>query len=878
MEQAVEPGAPINDEVPHQRSHDRQYLCIASPPADKTGSILHSGDQGFIEQVSRYYPQLEAAALEQLGLLKEQLRHTKGDKFWTAATEGLAQLLGAEYAFISKRMFVDLENPNIALPPLGDKDSCLLGMSIYYAGGENTESFNALRAKYVGYNCPCAYMKHDKTLLIPKNLSQLLPNNPNPLPESPEGYLAVPLSYWSEKTHSTVTFGHFGVMWTEAGVANRRLSFAFLESLMHGVQDVIGNQFVEQRLINDSEQVLKDDVPERRAPTANVFTRAESTQEPATPSYSLKSFARSLSHELRTPMQGVVGMLDVMFAQVQTASEHHLDPTLHEMFLSLKEGIEIVQDSARRAVEAADNIVHAYDMDMSVPDGPPADSNDEIDGLEETQLTVPLPPTPNESVSPRRRHKRPFSSLEIPDTQEHPSKIRRSETNDEFNKQTPPSPHDSVAPCSTVEGLIAPGIRLTNVRQTLQEIINDVLNIGRPNAKIALPIDGGEEIEVRRHNSGFPQENVQNVKWTVDPVVPETIMTDEKDFVGLISRILHNAVKFTETGLINITVRLSTRARSLVIAIEDSGPGIPLSFMPKLFKAFSKEDDSLTRASEGLGLGLMVAKGLARKLRGDILVVRSATEGPKRGTEFQIRIPIVSGDNSRPHSPFGSPSPSRRSLHSNQSSSQSPHRATPPVGHHSRTCSGASKMEAPTSDAMPPPTPPISESPAASYIRSTRPVSTIIPQILRMDEISASKLSKLSIRLPRSFLVVEDNVVLRKILVRMLKDFGYTNIIEAHDGAHAVKQAEKHLDRLRKGEVAFNIDVVLMDLWMPRMNGYEAFKRIQAMFQDHPPVVLAVTADVTDEATMKVVNSGMKGPLTKPYKMKDLERNLLEFC
>jgi signal transduction histidine kinase/ActR/RegA family two-component response regulator len=876
MEQAVEPGYATKDDVQHQ-SHDRKYLCIGTS-VDNPGIVLNSGDQGFINQVSSYYSPLEAAALEQLAQLKEQLRHSKGDKFWTAATEGLAQLLGAEYAFIFKRMYVDLVNPKITLPPLGDQDSCVLGMSIYYTGNETTESFNSIRAKYFGYNCPCAYMKHDKTLLIPKDLSILLPNNPNPLPESPQGYFAVPLSYWSEKTQSTVTFGHFGVMWTEAGLAKRRLSFPFLESLMHGLQDLISAQFLEQHLVNDSELILTDEQSQSCPSAAKPFIKTRSIPEPATPSYSLKSFARSLSHELRTPMQGVVGMLDVMFAQVQTASENHLDPNLHEVFLSLKESIEIVQDSARRAVEAADNIVHAYDMDMSVPDGPPPGDGDDIGDLEDTQPTVPVLPTPTDSVSPRRHHKRQFSSLEIPDTQHHPNKLRRSDGTEDTRKATPPSPHDSVVPCSTVEGLIAPGIRLTNVRSTLQEVINDVLNIGRPNSKIALPSDGGEEIEVRRHNSGFPHELVQNVKWTVDTAVPETIMTDEKDFVGLISRILHNAVKFTETGLISITVRLSSRARSLVIAVEDSGPGIPVSFMPKLFKPFSKEDDSLTRASEGLGLGLMVAKGLARKLRGDILVVRSATEGPKRGTEFQIRIPIVSGDGSRQSSPFGSPSPSRGSLLSIQSSSQSPHRTTSPAGLHSRTCSGASKMEAPTSDAMPPPTPPVSESPAASYVRSTRALSGIIPQILRLDEIPTTKLPKLAIRLPRSFLVVEDNVVLRKILVRMLRDFGYTNILEAHDGAQAVKQAEKHLEKLRRGEVLYDIDVVLMDLWMPRMNGYEAFKRIRAMYGDHPPVVLAVTADVTDEATMKVVNSGMKGPLTKPYKMKELERNLLEFC
>jgi CheY-like chemotaxis protein len=138
---------------------------------------------------------------------------------------------------------------------------------------------------------------------------------------------------------------------------------------------------------------------------------------------------------------------------------------------------------------------------------------------------------------------------------------------------------------------------------------------------------------------------------------------------------------------------------------------------------------------------------------------------------------------------------------------------------------------------------------------------------------------KLATRLPLSFLVVEDNRVLRKILVRMLQDLGYTHIIEAYDGADAVRQMERHRQRMRSGETTYNIDVVLMDLWMPTMNGYQATEKILGLYHGYeykPPVVMAVTADTTDEATERVARAGMKGPLTKPYKTRDLERNLLE--
>jgi signal transduction histidine kinase len=61
---------------------------------------------------------------------------------------------------------------------------------------------------------------------------------------------------------------------------------------------------------------------------------------------SLKPYVRSLSHELRTPMQGVVGMLDVMHATVQEAIEGQPNSKVRNVFQALKENIEVVQGMA----------------------------------------------------------------------------------------------------------------------------------------------------------------------------------------------------------------------------------------------------------------------------------------------------------------------------------------------------------------------------------------------------------------------------------------------------------------------------------------------------------------------------------------------------
>lgn len=131
--------------------------------------------------------------------------------------------------------------------------------------------------------------------------------------------------------------------------------------------------------------------------------------------------------------------------------------------------------------------------------------------------------------------------------------------------------------------------------------------------------------------------------------------------------------------------------------------------------------------------------------------------------------------------------------------------------------------------------------------------------------------------MPLRILVAEDNKINRKLLMSMLKKLGYTEIFEACDGLEAVGIMD--VDR------ELPVDVILMDLWMPRLDGYEATKRILAMPRyakgldgKKKITVLAVSADATTEALEKTSAVGMEGFMTKPYKLVDLERLLIEYC
>jgi CheY-like chemotaxis protein len=151
----------------------------------------------------------------------------------------------------------------------------------------------------------------------------------------------------------------------------------------------------------------------------------------------------------------------------------------------------------------------------------------------------------------------------------------------------------------------------------------------------------------------------------------------------------------------------------------------------------------------------------------------------------------------------------------------------------------------------------------------------------RKSEVRNGPDPHLADKYPLNFLVAEDNKINRKLLVSMLRKLGYTSVREAYDGADAVRQMAADFETGR------DIDVILMDLWMPYMDGYEATEKILSMRYGQQadgftsrkiPTILAVTADVTDGALERAAKAGMKGFMTKPYKLVDLEKLIVEYC
>ncbi|KAI9875286.1 MAG: hypothetical protein M1830_008658 [Pleopsidium flavum] len=891
---------------------ERKSLCL---PSARPGVAAHFGHDGFRGSISQYFNVAESNAAEQLVELKAKLKEADTEEFWTALMEGMTNITGAQYGFVAKRILIDDQEAAVEMPLIGEPGSCLLGIAFYYNDGHKIKNLHR-DYKYLAFGAPCAHMRHDKVFLIPNKLNEFITNNPNAFPFPTDAYLGLPL--FSDGK----CFAHFGMMWTTEGLKELSLGWGYLEMLLHSLEDLIlqrvleGQSFVKPVELTKSSQVIP--------------------QEAVTASQSLKPYARSMSHELRTPMQGVVGMLDVMHATVQESLEGQTNPKLREIFQVLRENIEVVQDSSRRAVEAADNVVHAYDLNMQVPDTPVPLIDEETTEVQSSTSAgekrpniliegndIPINPNKRRrsasyewSYAPDSKHRALQSTISTPGREISPrTEASRSAVREGGDiTSTIPQSHalsgviditrqrnasvseidDSAVALDQDHGP-APGHRYTKLRELLHLIVNESLRVGgRPESAIAEDTERGEIIEVRsRSSKGEAWTKI--IEWTVDPSVPETLPVDERDLAKLFSCVFLNAVKFTERGNINVTATLSPKSRFLVINVKDTGPGIPQDFLPNLFKAFSREDDSLTRQKEGLGLGLLVAKGLVRRIGGDLICVRSDTTGPDRGSEFELRVPISGQDpsNSRPGTPVGGRTPAPST-----SIPQFPSDLPTISPHIRRTSTNIQspldrrrtlRNHTPTKNSKSPDAQPTLHTKASSPLlpSSTSRRNSIAPA-LSPRRGSTKKLEfdrQLALKHPLTFLVVEDNKINRKLLVNMLQKLGYkeSQILEAFDGAEAVRQMS--LDHVPR------VDVVLMDLWMPGMDGYEATEKILAMpqHQSHDGgggdsqrkskvTVLAVSADVTDEALERAASVGMEGFMTKPYKLLDLERLIVEYC
>ena len=153
-------------------------------------------------------------------------------------------------------------------------------------------------------------------------------------------------------------------------------------------------------------------------------------------------------------------------------------------------------------------------------------------------------------------------------------------------------------------------------------------------------------------NASLVEKNLQ-FKLSIDPKLPESIITDPLRLQQILINLLSNAVKFTNQGSIELRITRTVSKKpepntfDICFEIKDTGIGIPLDVQQQLFQPFTQADSSTTRNYGGSGLGLSLCLEIVKALGGQIGV----TSQLKKGSTFWFSLPVKETNNQPQSSP-----------------------------------------------------------------------------------------------------------------------------------------------------------------------------------------------------------------------------------
>jgi len=448
--------------------------------------------------------------------------------------------------------------------------------------------------------------------------------------------------------------------------------------------------------------------------------------------------------------------------------------------------------------------------------------------------------------------------------------------------------------------------------KALLEIINDVLDFSKIEAgHIVLK---AEEFDLhdmivdvaRLYSISAEQKNVEIIAY-IDPEIPRNVVTDPIRLRQIVSNLVNNAVKFTQSGSVTVTVNQvysGDSAARIRFDIEDTGIGIAKDKIEQLFEEFTQADSSTNREYGGTGLGLAISKRLATQLGGELAASSEIGIGSSFHLEIPVRMVETMGalSSTQVHEDLIvwliSPVQKRSDLLKESLSRVAGRVECHAEAHSMHSLADEDKpsliiLDQPVDD----------NGEAYIYRQLTESQSRErVPVVLlhsvnttldrkRLGEfgvkafltkpINAIKLMEIIVEvlnptqstpvptktvkaLPSTYsktidenyriLLVEDNKVNQIVAIRMLRKIGMSNVVLVDNGEKAVNEVKKQ-----------HFDAVIMDCQMPVMDGYVATAEIRKLegYARNVPII-AVTADAMEGDRERCIAAGMTDYIAKP--------------
>ena len=360
------------------------------------------------------------------------------------------------------------------------------------------------------------------------------------------------------------------------------------------------------------------------------------------------------------------------------------------------------------------------------------------------------------------------------------------------------------------------------------------------------------------------------------PDVPAEVVTDRQRLRQVLHNLLSNAVKFTQQGRVQLRIRRETSqvpgaGAGLAFSVSDTGIGISDDSLKTIFEAFQQGDGTTSRRYGGTGLGLAISREVAAVLGGRI----TAQSEPGRGSTFTLYLPVTyqgSGDATVSPVPdeAGVAPLAGTAAAGSPAASPPPATGTPPALTGTAAANGTAANGAAASGGA-------ASGGAAAPARPNARMTGLAGDTGRGAAVNGDSTvhgaaaDRAAGTRPagqpgphaglggRKVLIVDDDLRNVFAITSVLELYGLT-VVHAPSG-------QQGIDALRGDQ---DIDLVLMDVMMPEMDGYTTTAAIREMpeFADLP--VIAVTARAMQGDRDKSLAAGATDYVTKPVDTEEL--------